>query len=137
VIDLHGLRQILWPVHCVQETPGAALAEALDASNVERIFHKGTDPDIDSYSALYDNAHRKSTGLAEHLRERGVTDMYLAGLATDYCVKFSALDAVAEGFRTFAVLDACRGVELAAGDVRKAIEEMTAAGVRVVTSETI
>jgi nicotinamidase/pyrazinamidase len=133
-IDLNGLEQVLWPVHCVAGTPGAALAAALDTSGVEKVFHKGTDAGIDSYSAMYDNAHRKSTGLAEFLRGRGVTDAYIAGLATDYCVKFTALDAAAEGFEVFVIADACRGVDLHPGDVAKAVEEMKSAGVRVVTS---
>ncbi len=135
VIEVDGLEQILWPVHCVQNTPGAALAEGLDTSPVERAFYKGTDPRIDSYSALYDNAHRRSTGLAEYLKGRGVTDLYLAGLATDYCVKFSALDAVADGFRTYVIIDACRAVELNVGDARRAVEEMRRAGVTVLDSD--
>ena len=134
VIEVDGLEQILWPVHCVQNTPGAALAEGLDTSRVEKAFYKGTDPRIDSYSALYDNAHRRSTGLAEYLKGRGVTDLYLAGLATDYCVKFSALDAVADGFRTYVIIDACRAVELNVGDARRAVEEMRRAGVTVLDS---
>jgi len=134
VIEVDGLEQILWPVHCVQNTPGAALAEGLDTSCVEKVFYKGTDPRIDSYSALYDNAHRRSTGLAEYLKGRGVTDLYLAGLATDYCVKFSALDAVADGFRTYVIIDACRAVELNVGDARRAVEEMRRAGVTVLDS---
>jgi len=134
VIEVDGLEQILWPVHCVQNTPGAALAEGLDTSRVEKGFYKGTDPRIDSYSALYDNAHRRSTGLAEYLKGRGVTDLYLAGLATDYCVKFSALDAVADGFRTYVIIDACRAVELNVGDARRAVEEMRRAGVTVLDS---
>ncbi len=134
VIDLNGLQQVLWPVHCVAGTPGAALAAALDASRVEKVFHKGTDAGIDSYSAMYDNAHRRSTGLAEFLHGRGVTDAYIAGLATDYCVKFTALDAVGEGFEVFVVADACRGVDLQPGDVARAVEEMKSAGVRVLTS---
>ena len=135
VIEVDGLEQILWPVHCVQNTPGAALAEGLDTSRVEKVFYKGTDPRIDSYSALYDNAHRRSTGLAEYLKGRGVTDLYLAGLATDYCVKFSALDAVADGFRTYVIIDACRAVELNLGDARRAVEEMRRAGVTVLDSD--
>ena len=135
VIEVDGLEQILWPVHCVQNTPGAALAEGLDTSRVEKVFYKGTDPRIDSYSALYDNAHRRSTGLAEYLKGRGVTDLYLAGLATDYCVKFSALDAVADGFRTYVIIDACRAVELNVGDARRAVEEMRRAGVTVLDSD--
>lgn len=131
VVDLNGLEQILWPDHCVQGTPGADFAPGLNVERIDEIIHKGTDAGIDSYSAFFDNAHRKATGLADLLKGRGVEDVYLCGLATDYCVKFSALDAVELGFGTNVVLDGCRGVELAPGDVAGAVEEMRAAGVAV------
>ncbi len=131
MIDLNGLPQVLWPVHCVQDTPGAEFALGLKTSGIHRVFRKGTDPSIDSYSGLYDNGHRRSTGLAEFLKEQRVTDVYVLGLATDYCVKFTALDAAAEGFKVHLIEDGCRGVNLKAGDVTAAIEEMKAAGVKV------
>src|SRR5688500_5437345 len=93
IIELNGLPQILWPVHCVQGTRGAEFVAGLDGSRVARVFHKGTDAGIDSYSGFFDNGHRKATGLGDYLKERGVTDVYVMGLATDYCVKFTALDA--------------------------------------------
>jgi nicotinamidase/pyrazinamidase len=133
VIDLNGLPQILWPVHCVQETRGAAFADGLATMTIEKVFPKGTDPAIDSYSGFFDNGHRKSTGLGDYLRARGVTDVYVCGLATDYCVKFTALDARQLGFNTFLVEDASRGVNLKPGDVDAAAKEMRAAGVKVVT----
>ena len=129
VIEVNGLKQVLWPVHCVQNTPGAAFAPGLDMSRVSRIFQKGTDPAIDSYSGFFDNGHRKATGLDEYLKSKGVTDVYIVGLATDYCVKFTALDARSLGFNTFLVEDACRGVNLRHGDVADAIGEMKRAGV--------
>ena len=132
--DLHGLPQVLWPVHCVQGTPGADFLPGLNRSRVERVFQKGTDPAIDSYSGFFDNGHRKATGLGEYLKGRGVTDIYVLGLATDYCVKFTALDAVGLGFRTHLIEDACRGVELNPGDVDAAVDAMRAKGVRVLTS---
>lgn len=135
VIDLNGLPQILWPVHCVQETRGAAFADGLATTKIEKVFTKGTDPAIDSYSGFFDNGHRKSTGLGEFLRARGVTDVYVCGLATDYCVKFTALDARQLGFNTYLVEDASRGVNLKPGDVGRAVEEMQKAGVKVVRSE--
>lgn len=137
VIDLNGLEQILWPVHCVQGTEGAAFAAGLDTSRSSRVFCKGVDAGTDSYSVLLDNGRRRSTGLGEHLKQRGVTQVYLAGLATDYCVKFSALDARESGFETFVVVDACRGVELAPGDTAKAIEEMQRAGVTILRSRDV
>jgi len=131
VIDLNGLPQVLWPVHCVQGTSGADFAPGLEAERVTKVFRKGTDPAIDSYSGLHDNGHRKSTGLGEWLREQGVKRVTVCGLATDYCVKFTALDALAEGFEVVLHLPASRGVNLAAGDVDKAVEEMRTKGVTI------
>jgi len=137
IIDLAGLPQILWPVHCVQHTPGAALRADLDQTAIARVFQKGTDPSVDSYSTFFDNAHRKSTGLGDYLKQRGVGEVYLCGLATDYCVKFSALDAMALGFQVYLIVDASRGVNLRGGDVEKAIAEMRTKGVRVVYSKDV
>jgi nicotinamidase/pyrazinamidase len=131
VADLAGLPQILWPGHCVQNTPGADFAPGLETMRFERVFRKGTDPSIDSYSGFFDNGHRKSTGLGEWLKGDGVTDIYVIGLATDYCVKFTALDGVKLKFKVHLIPDACRGVELRAGDVAASIEEMKAAGVQM------
>ncbi|HWE97679.1 MAG TPA: bifunctional nicotinamidase/pyrazinamidase [Tepidisphaeraceae bacterium] len=134
VIDLHGLRQILWPVHCVQNTPGAAFVPGLHIKRISRVFQKGTDPTIDSYSGFFDNGRRKATGLGDYLKEKGATDVYVCGLATDYCVKFTALDARSLGFKTFLIEDASRGVNLKPGDVEAAVEEMARAGVTVTKS---
>jgi nicotinamidase/pyrazinamidase len=134
VVELAGLPQVLWPVHCVQGTPGADVHPAVDRSRIARVFPKGADPQIDSYSGFFDNAHRRSTGLGEFLAGQGVTDVYLCGLATDYCVRFSALDALELGFRTYLVADACRGVNLRPHDVQEAIQAMQAKGVAVVRS---
>jgi nicotinamidase/pyrazinamidase len=137
VIDLNGLPQILWPIHCVQGTRGAEFTPGFDLTRVAKIFRKGTDPGIDSYSGLFDNGHRKATGLGDYLRQQKVTEVYIAGLATDYCVKFTSLDAVAMGIKTFLIEDACRGVNLKPGDVAAAIAEMKKAGVVIVQSEDI
>ena len=109
-IDLHGLPQVLWPDHCTQASMGAALAPALHSERIEAIFRKGTNPEIDSYSAFFDNGHRKSTGLADYLRGRGVTEVFVAGLAADYCVYYSALDALEAGFATTVITDATRAI---------------------------
>jgi nicotinamidase/pyrazinamidase len=135
--ELAGLPQILWPVHCVQGTPGAAFHRDLDLAHVHRVFAKGTDPSIDSYSGFFDNGKRKATGLGDWLRAEGADDLYVMGLATDYCVRATALDAHALGFAVTLVEDGCRGVEIAPGDVARAIEEMRRAGVRVVRSAEI
>ena len=100
VIDLDGLPQILWPVHCVQGSRGAEFPETLDCGRISRVFTKGANPQVDSYSGFFDNGQRESTGLAAHLEQLGVTEVHVVGLATDYCVKFTALDAVALGFNT-------------------------------------
>lgn len=137
VIDLNGIEQILWPIHCVQGTHGAEFARDLTARGSGKIIYKGTDSNIDSYSAFFDNGHLKSTGLSDYLKQKGITEVYLAGLATDYCVRFSALDAVNEGFGTFVVEDGCRGVELTPGDVERAVNEMQERGVVIVRSRDI
>jgi nicotinamidase/pyrazinamidase len=135
VISLDGAQQVLWPVHCVEYTPGAELAAALDKRRIRKVFAKGADRQIDSYSGFYDNGRRRSTGLGEYLREQGVDEVYVLGLATDYCVKATALDAVGLGFKAWLVVDACRGVNLGPGDAERAIEAMQAAGVKLVLSE--
>lgn len=133
-IDLHGLPQTLWPVHCVENTPGAEFPPELDSARIDEIFHKGTRSEIDSYSGFHDNGHRHSTGLAEFLREKGATEITVCGLATDYCVKFTALDAIAEGFHSTLHLPACRGVELQAGDIENAVAEVRAAGAKIISA---
>ena len=138
VIDLHGLRQVLWPVHCVQNTRGAELAPALDVSRVRKVVRKGTDPAIDSYSGFFDNDHRKSTGLADYLREQKVTEVFVMGLATDYCVKFTALDAVQRAkLKATLIEDGSRGINLRPGDIEAAVKEMREAGVNVVRSDAL
>ena len=136
-IDLNGLPQTLWPVHCVQGTAGAELALGLRRDRIAKIFPKGTDAGIDSYSGLFDNGHRKSTGLGEWLKEKDVTDVFVCGLATDYCVKFTALDAQQMGFKTYFIGDASRGVNLQPDDVANAIAEMNRAGISTVQSADI
>lgn len=134
VITLGGVPQVLWPTHCVQHTRGAEFAAGLERARIGRVFVKGTDPEIDSYSGFFDNGRRKATGLGEFLREAGVDEVTVLGLATDYCVKFTALDALSLGLRVQLVVDGCRGVELQAGDCARAIAEVRAAGGVVVTS---
>ena len=134
VIEVGGVPQVLWPVHCVEATRGAAFAEALDVGRFTEVFKKGTDPEVDSYSGFFDNGRRHATGLGEWLRARRVTHVSVLGLATDYCVKFTALDAVDLGFHTRLIADGCRAVELTPGDAARALAELQAAGVEVVDS---
>ena len=131
-IDLHGLPQVLWPDHCLQAGEGAALAPALHTGRIEAIFRKGMNPEIDSYSAFFDNGHRKSTGLGDYLRGRGVTAVVLAGLAADYCVYYSTLDALAAGFATTVLTDATRAIS--AGGWATAQADLIAQGARLLTS---
>ena len=109
-IDIKGLIQVLWPDHCVQASPGASLSEKLSQHRIEAVFRKGTNPDIDSYSAFFDNGHLKSTGLADYFRGKGITRIYIVGLAGDFCVYYSAKDAIKEGFDTFVIEDAVKSV---------------------------
>ena len=137
VVELGGLRQVLWPDHCVRGSRGAALVDNLDQAGIHRVFEKGADRAVDSYSGFFDNGHRLATGLGEFLRDQRVTDVYVMGLATDYCVKFTALDAVEQGFATHLVLDGCRGVDLRPGDVERALDELRQVGVRLVASDDV
>ncbi|MES2470167.1 MAG: bifunctional nicotinamidase/pyrazinamidase [Verrucomicrobiota bacterium] len=130
--ELEGLPQTFWPVHCVQHTGGALFAPGLETRRIGRVFPKGMNPRIDSYSGFFDNGHRASTGMGQWLKAAGVTDLWVAGLATDYCVKFTVLDALMEGFAVTVLREACRGVELTEGDGVRAWEEMAAAGAVVV-----
>ncbi|MBI4424566.1 MAG: bifunctional nicotinamidase/pyrazinamidase [Elusimicrobia bacterium] len=125
---LHGLPQLLWPDHCVQGGRGAQFAPGLDVGAFDRVFRKGDDPSVDSYSGFFDNGRRRDTGLGEYLRRRGATRVFVLGLATDYCVKLTALDARMLGFPTTVLIDGCRGVELKPGDVARALRELRAAG---------
>lgn len=134
--ELHGLPQIAWPDHCVQETQGAELLSELQTTAIDRVFRKGTDRTIDSYSGFFDNGHRRSTGLADYLRLEHIRSVAILGIATDYCVRFTALDALAEGFETQLIEDACCGVELAPGDIAGAITQMQNAGIQLSKSDT-
>jgi nicotinamidase/pyrazinamidase len=137
VILLSGLDQVLWPDHCVQGSYGAEFASGWQTQHIDRVIQKGTDTEIDSYSGFFDNGKRKSTGLADYLRQQQVTDLYILGLATDYCVKFTALDAVELGFRTHVIEDGCRGVNLQPNDSKESIEAMRKAGVKIVSSQSL
>lgn len=134
-IELNGWPQVLWPDHCVQATAGAELATGIDWRQTEAIFRKGTNKEIDSYSGFYDNGHQKSTGLSAYLKGRGVTAVYLAGLAGDYCVYFTAKDALAEGFDTYIIEDATRPIDKAGFE--KAKTDVLKKGGKVISSTAI
>lgn len=123
-----GISQTLWPVHCVQGTRGAEFHPHLNMTKVNQIVHKGIDKVVDSYSAFFDNAHRRSTGLHDYLQEKKIKHIFILGLATDYCVKYSVLDALNLGYDVTVIEDGCRGVGLHANDIPQAIASMKAAG---------
>ena len=120
--------QTLWPDHCVQGTDGAAFHADLEWTKAELVIRKGFRPAIDSYSAFFENDRRTPTGLAGYLRERGISDLTLVGLATDFCVAYSALDAVRSGFKATVLLEACRAIDLG-GSLAAMKDEMAKAGV--------
>ena len=135
VIDVDGLPQVLWPVHCVPGTAGAEISDALDRDAIDHYIRKGTNPRIDSYSTFFDNAHRQSTGLDDYLNAHGVSDIYLMGLATDYCVLYSVRDARMLGYAVTVIPDGCRGIDLHPGDVASAYAEMREIGAVLTASE--
>ena len=136
LLDLPYGKQVLWPDHCVQGTESAMLSKDLDISKGQLIVHKGYHKNIDSYSAFVEADKKTQTGLAGYLKERGIASVYIAGLATDYCVAWSAVDARAAGFEVSVIEDACRGIDFH-GSVAKAWEDMTAAGVKRIQSSAI
>lgn len=131
-IDLPYGAQVLWPDHCVQGTPGADLVKGLDVPHAELVLRKGYRDKVDSYSA-FNEADRKPTGLAAYLHERGLKRVFLVGLATDFCVGWSAVDAHKDGFDTYVIEDACRGID-ANGSLAKAWDGMNKAGVHRIQS---
>jgi len=134
IITLNGLPQVLWPDHCVQSTAGAAFSHKLNTQLIQKVFRKGTDPDIDSYSGFFDNGKKKDTGLKAFLKSKGVEDVFIVGLATDYCVKFTAMDAIDGGFQTAVISDATRAVNLNPQDGSQALDEMQVRGISIVDS---
>ena len=137
VIVLDGIPQIMWPDHCVQDSEGSEFISGLNVEAITKVIYKGTNPKIDSYSGFFDNQRLQATGLADYLNSRGIKELVIVGLATDYCVKFTALDAVSLGFKTSVVQDACRGVEMAQGDVESAWKQMKQAGCKLIQSDDI
>ena len=132
---LNGSPQVMWPNHAIQNSYGSKLHS--DLLDIPTVFCKGMDPTVDSYSGFFDNGGKNDTGLNKWLKEANVDEVYICGLATDYCVKFTALDAVKLGYNTIVVSDACRGVNFPEGSVKTACAEMTNAGVFFLNSEVV
>ncbi len=132
-IRLGEIEQVLWPDHCLQGEKGAMFVRGFDERRVEAIFRKGTDPEIDSYSGFFDNGRRKSTGLGDYLKGRGVKQVYVCGLAAEFCVLYTALDAIELGFETYYIEDATR--PLSHEGFREAREQVSGRGGHLVSSE--
>lgn len=132
-INLGSQIQNLWPIHCVENTQGAALAEGLKKEKINAYFKKGTDLHIDSYSAFFDNDHEHKTGLDNYLRGRNVETVYIVGLTTDFCVKYTALDALSLGYRVIVVRDACKPVF----DEEEPLKELQEKGAEVIFSKEV
>lgn len=134
-VDLHGLKQKLWPIHCVEGTMGADFIYQLPKEKVEKFFLKGTDFRKDSYSAFFDTQREKATGLADYLKENNLKELYVVGVATEYCVKYSVLDALKLGFPVFLIEDGCKGID--PEEEKKAVEEMNKKGASIIHSNYI
>jgi nicotinamidase/pyrazinamidase len=136
-VDAGGILQVLWPDHCVQGTRGAELHDGLDTRGVALVLRKGMRRELDSYSAFFENDRRTETGLCPYLKGLGVREVFVCGLATDYCVYYSAMDALRLGFGVTVIHDACRGVDFPAGRVAEVLREMEAAGARIADSAAV
>jgi nicotinamidase/pyrazinamidase len=132
VINVNGIEQILWTDHCVQSSIGANFHEYFNLNHVNMIIKKGSNPEIDSYSAFFENDKKTETGLEYFLKGLKITDVYLCGLATDYCVFYSAMDAKRLGFNTFVIINASKGVDKPAGNLEKTIAEMKSNGIKLI-----
>jgi len=131
---LAGLTQTWWPNHCIQHSHGAEFHPQLNIAAVSHITQKGSQQEIDSYSAFFDNGHRHNTGLDEWLRQHHVSKLVIMGLATDYCVKYTVLDALTLGYQVIVIIEGCRGVNLQPSDSEQALQEMAQAGAQLMTS---
>lgn len=132
ILNIDGLSQIMWPAHCVQGSPGASLAASLDIRAITELVHKGMDPHIDSYSGFFDNHRKRETALHEILQKHRESHVGICGLATDYCVLYTALDAVSLGYTVDLHCNAVKGVDLNSGDVEAALQKMRSVGIRLI-----
>jgi nicotinamidase/pyrazinamidase len=134
-IYTNGITQTLWPNHCVQGTSGADFHKDINSNKFNCVIRKGVNPDIDSYSAFLENDKKTETGLHGYLNALKVKDIFLCGLATDYCVYYSAMDAVKYGFNTTLLLNACRGINVPEGSIDKCVKDMEGAGIKVIQTD--
>ncbi len=131
---LNGIPQVWWPVHCIENTKGSEFHPDLNKDLISTIIYKGTNPEIDSYSGFFDNGRLNETTLNSILKENKIDTLYILGLATDFCVKFTVLDALQLGYKVYLVEDGCRGVNLETDSSAKAIEEMKNCGATIIKS---
>ena len=131
-IEIKGVKQILWPPHCVQNSWGAEIVQGLDQTRIHYRIKKGANPQVDSYSAFFDQTNHKSTGLDQWLKEKHVTDLYLTGVATEFCVYYTACDAIELGYRVHLIEDACRGF-----DPQRAVDEIRKKGGEILLSHSL
>ncbi len=135
VVEINGIKQVLWPEHCVMGTRGADFHSDLSTIKFNLILRKGTNPKIDSYSAFTENDKKTITGLEGYLRGLGISRPFFCGLATDYCVFCSAMDATRLGFESSVIIDACRGVDVPENNVKKSIDTMQENGINIIISK--
>jgi nicotinamidase/pyrazinamidase len=135
VFDYNGTKQVLWPVHCVSGTYGAEFHPDFNTENVGLILRKGSNPQIDSYSAFWENDKATLTGLEGYLKILGIKETYICGLALDYCVFYSAMDAKELGFETFVVIDGTKGIDSPIGNIDKSLNVMKEAEIKIVESK--
>lgn len=129
---LNGLPQIWWPIHCIENSLGASFHEELLTDYIDKVIYKGTDENIDSYSAFFDNGRKKETELDSFLKENNIDELYILGLATDYCVKYTVLDALSLGYRVNVIESGCKGVNLSKNDSLIALNEMRKKGATII-----
>lgn len=133
--ELNGLPQVFWPIHCVQDSEGSKFHE--DLKEVNNIIYKGQNIDVDSYSAFFDNGKIYETNLNDLLKLNEIKTLYIMGLATDYCVKYTVIDAIDLGYEVYLIEDGIKGVNLNTNDSQKAIDEMCSRGARLINSSKI
>lgn len=137
IVKASEIDQILWPDHCVQNTHGSEFVPGLDTDKIEKIFYKGTDPLVDDYSAFFDNAKKRKTGVEEYLKSKGIREIAIVGFVTDYCVLYSVRDAIELGFEISVIKDACCPINLQEGDEKKALREMKRRGAKILVSKDV
>ena len=130
IINVNGVDQVLWPDHCIQNSYGSDFPEQLDISKLAKVVYKGSDANIDSYSGFFDNGHFRSTGLSDYLKSKDVYKIDYVGLATDYCLKYTAIDSVSEGFKTRVLINCIKGIEEKGCEL--ALNEMKSKGVELI-----